>query len=63
MPNEIAFKAIDEFIEMGGGQEINFTPNAGDPLVDPRLGNSYYTPVCFRFTDVVKMASSLLTSH
>lgn len=38
MPNEIAFKAVDDLIAMGG-KTINFTPNLGDPLVDPLLGD------------------------
>jgi hypothetical protein len=39
MPNAIAFKAIDDFIAMGGRDIINFTTNLGDPLIDPRLGD------------------------
>lgn len=36
MPNSIAFKAIDDFIAMGG-THADFTPNLGDPLIDPLL--------------------------
>lgn len=39
MPNEIAFKAIDDAIAMGGGGIIDFTTNLGDPLVDPKLAD------------------------
>jgi len=39
MPNEIAFKAIDDLIAMGGGTIADFTTNLGDPLVDPNLAD------------------------
>ena len=39
MPNEIAFSVIDNFVAMGGGQQVDFTTNLGDPLVDPRLAD------------------------
>lgn len=39
MKNDIAFKAIDDFIAMGGIEIVNFTTNLGDPLIDPRLGD------------------------
>lgn len=39
MANDTAFKAIDDFIAMGGGNVVDFTTNLGDPLVDPRLAD------------------------
>jgi MoaA/NifB/PqqE/SkfB family radical SAM enzyme len=39
MSNAVAFKIIDEFIAMAGPGSIDFTPNLGDPLVDPNLGD------------------------
>lgn len=39
MPNDIAFKVIDDFIAMGGGNVVDFTTNLGDPLVDPHLAD------------------------
>jgi len=39
MPNEIAFKAIDDVIAMGGSEVVDFTTNLGDPLVDPKLAD------------------------
>jgi MoaA/NifB/PqqE/SkfB family radical SAM enzyme len=39
MPNNIAFKVIDDFIAMGGGNVVDFTTNLGDPLIDPHLAD------------------------
>lgn len=38
MSDDIARKVIDDLIDLGGGEQICFTPNLGDPLVDPTLG-------------------------